>query len=170
MSRRDQIRMTPDELTAYLDEQKVVNVATIGPNGRPHLAPLWYYPHESGIATWTYGSSQKAKNLERDPRATVLIEDGEGYDKLRGISFEADVEVVTDTAAVTRMGIELMQRYAGAPPETRIPAEGASDQPGDPVPDELAGFIGKQAPKRIGLIFRPTKITSWDHTKLGGTY
>ncbi|HET6291240.1 MAG TPA: pyridoxamine 5'-phosphate oxidase family protein [Amycolatopsis sp.] len=157
MSRRDQIRMTPDELTAYLDEQKVINVATIGPNGRPHLAPLWYYPHESGIATWTYGSSQKAKNLERDPRATVLIEDGESYDKLRGISLEADVEVVTDTAAVTRMGIKLMQRYARA-------------KPGDPVPDELAGFIGKQAPKRIGLVFRPTKIVSWDHSKLGGTY
>lgn len=157
MSRRDQIRMSPDELAAYLDEQKVINVATIGPNGRPHLAPLWYYPHESGVATWTYGTSQKAKNLERDPRATVLIEDGESYEKLRGVSLEADVEVITDTALVTQMGISLMQRYAGA-------------KPGDPVPDELSGFIGKQAPKRIGLIFRPTKIVSWDHTKLGGTY
>ncbi|RSN09948.1 pyridoxamine 5'-phosphate oxidase [Streptomyces sp. WAC 05977] len=157
MSRRDQIRMSPDELAAYLDEQKVINVATIGPNGRPHLAPLWYYPHESGVATWTYGTSQKAKNLERDPRATVLIEDGESYEKLRGVSLEADVEIVTDTAAVTQMGISLMQRYAGA-------------KPGDPVPDELTGFIGKQAPKRIGLIFRPTKIVSWDHTKLGGAY
>ncbi|MFE5569631.1 MULTISPECIES: pyridoxamine 5'-phosphate oxidase family protein [Amycolatopsis] len=157
MSRRDQIRMSPDELAAYLDEQKVINVATIGPNGRPHLAPLWYYPHESGVATWTYGTSQKAKNLERDPRATVLIEDGESYEKLRGVSLEADVEVITDTAVVTQMGISLMQRYAGA-------------KPGDPVPDELSGFIGKQAPKRIGLIFRPTKIVSWDHTKLGGTY
>ncbi|MFI5558691.1 pyridoxamine 5'-phosphate oxidase family protein [Amycolatopsis japonica] len=157
MSRRDQIRMSPDELAAYLDEQKVINVATIGPNGRPHLAPLWYYPHESGVATWTYGTSQKAKNLERDPRATVLIEDGDSYEKLRGVSLEADVEVITDTAAVTQMGISLMQRYAGA-------------KPGDPVPDELSGFIGKQAPKRIGLIFRPTKIVSWDHTKLGGTY
>ncbi|AIG80969.1 Hypothetical protein AJAP_40965 [Amycolatopsis japonica] len=157
MSRRDQIRMSPDELAAYLDEQKVINVATIGPNGRPHLAPLWYYPHESSVATWTYGTSQKAKNLERDPRATVLIEDGESYEKLRGVSLEADVEVITDTAVVTQMGISLMQRYAGA-------------KPGDPVPDELSGFIGKQAPKRIGLIFRPTKIVSWDHTKLGGTY
>jgi general stress protein 26 len=157
MSRRDQIRMTPDELTAYLDEQKVINVATIGPNGRPHPAPLWYYPHEVGVATWTYGSSQKAKNLERDPRATVLIEDGESYEKLRGISLEADVEVIADTAVVTRMGIKLMQRYAGA-------------KPGDPVPDDLAALVLKQAPKRIGLVFKPTKIVSWDHSKLGGTY
>ncbi|MFE0020547.1 pyridoxamine 5'-phosphate oxidase family protein [Amycolatopsis sp. NPDC059021] len=157
MSRRDQIRMTEDEVRDYLAGQKVINVASIGPNGRPHLAPLWYYPHENGVATWTYRTSQKAKNLYRLPQATVLVEDGDSYERLRGVSFEADVEIVEDTAEVTQMGIALMQRYAGA-------------KPGDPVPDELATFIGGQAPKRIGLILRPTKTASWDHTKLGGTY
>ncbi|MEA5359581.1 pyridoxamine 5'-phosphate oxidase family protein [Amycolatopsis sp., V23-08] len=157
MSRRDQIRMTEDEVRAYFAEQKVINVASVGPNGRPHLAPLWYYPHEDGVATWTYGTSQKAKNLRRLPEATVLIEDGDSYEKLRGISLEADVQLVEDTEEVTRMGITLMQRYAGA-------------KPGDPVPSELSTFIAGQAPKRIGLVFRPTKIVSWDHTKLGGTY
>ncbi|NBH01651.1 pyridoxamine 5'-phosphate oxidase family protein [Amycolatopsis sp. SID8362] len=157
MSRRDQIRMTEDEVREYLAGQKVINVASVGPNGRPHLAPLWYFPHEDGVATWTYGTSQKAKNLRRLAQATVLVEDGDSYEKLRGVSFEADVEIVEDTAEVTRMGIELMQRYAGA-------------KPGDPVPDELKAFIAGQAPKRIGLIFRPTKVASWNHGKLGGTY
>ncbi|MBE1499935.1 PPOX class probable F420-dependent enzyme [Amycolatopsis lexingtonensis] len=157
MSRREQIRMTEDEVREYLAGQKVINVASVGPNGRPHLAPLWYFPHEDGVATWTYGTSQKAKNLRRLPEATVLVEDGDSYEKLRGVSFEADVEIVEDTAEVTRMGIELMQRYAGA-------------KPGDPVPDELRGFIAGQAPKRVGLIFRPTKVASWNHGKLGGTY
>jgi general stress protein 26 len=157
MSRRDQIRMTEDEVRGFFAEQKVINVASVGPNGRPHLAPLWYYPHEDGVATWTYGTSQKAKNLRRLPEATVLIEDGDSYEKLRGISLEADVQLVEDTEEVTRMGITLMQRYAGA-------------RPGDPVPSELSAFIAGQAPKRIGLIFHPTKIVSWDHTKLGGTY
>ena len=157
MSRRDQIRMTEDEVRAYLDEQKVINVASIGPNGRPHLAPLWYFPHEDGVATWTYGTAQKAKNFRRLPEATVLIEDGDSYEKLRGVSLEADVQIVEDTAEVTRIGIALMQRYAGA-------------KPGDPAPAELSAFIAGQAPKRIGLIFHPTKVVSWDHTKLGGTY
>jgi PPOX class probable F420-dependent enzyme len=157
MSRRDQIKMTENEVREYLAGQKVINVASVGPNGRPHLAPLWYFPHEDGVATWTYGTSQKAKNLRRLPEATVLIEDGDSYEKLRGISLEADVEIIEDTAEVTRMGITLMQRYAGA-------------QPGDPVPAELKAFIAGQAPKRVGLVFRPTKIVSWDHTKLGGTY
>ncbi|WP_020669339.1 pyridoxamine 5'-phosphate oxidase family protein [Amycolatopsis nigrescens] len=157
MSRRDQIRMTPDEVRAYLAEQKVINVATIGPNGRPHLAPLWYFPHGDGVATWTYGSAQKTVNLRRLPQATVLIESGDTYETLRGVSLEADVELVEDTAKVTEIGITLTQRYAGA-------------QPGDPVPDALAEFIGKQAPKRVGLLFKPTKVVSWDHTKLGGVY
>ncbi|SRR6266540_602363 len=157
MSRRDQIRMTEDEIKSYLDEQKVITVASIGPNGRPHLAPLWYFPHEDGVATWTYGTSQKAKNLRRLPEATVLIEDGDSYEKLRGLSFEADVQFVEDTDEITRIGITLMQRYAGA-------------KPTDPVPDELGKFIAGQALKRIGLIFHPTKIASWNHAKLGGTY
>lgn len=157
MSRRDQIRMTEDEVRAYLGEQKVINVASIGPNGRPHLAPLWYFPHGDGVATWTYGTSQKAKNLRRLPEATVLVEDGDSYEKLRGVSFEADVEIVEDTAEITRIGTALMQRYAGA-------------NPGEPVPDEMHAFIAGQAAKRVGLIFKPTKVVSWDHAKLGGTY
>jgi len=157
MSRRDQIRMTEDEVREYLAGQQVINVASVGPNGRPHLAPLWYFPHGDGVATWTYGTSQKAKNFRRLAQATVLVEDGDSYEKLRGVSFEADVEIVEDTAEVTRMGIELMQRYAGA-------------KPGDPVPDELRAFIAGQAPKRVGLVFRPTKVASWNHGKLGGTY
>jgi PPOX class probable F420-dependent enzyme len=157
MSRRDLIKMSPDEVLAFLAERRVINVATINPNGRPHLAPLWYFPHEDGVATWTYGTSQKAKNFRRLPEATVLVEDGDSYEKLRGVSFEADVEHVEDTEEVTRMGTALMQRYSGA-------------KPGDPASAELQAFIAGQAAKRVGLVFRPTKVVSWDHGKLGGTY
>jgi general stress protein 26 len=157
MSRRDQIRMTDDEVREYLAGQKVINVASIGPNGRPHLAPLWYFPHEDGVATWTYGTSQKAKNLRRLPEATVLAEDGDSYEKLRGVSFEADVGIVEDLDEVTRIGTALLQRYAGA-------------KPADPATAELQAFIAGQAAKRVGLVFRPTKVVSWNHGKLGGTY
>ena len=157
MSRRDQIRMTDEEVLAFFDEQKVINVATINPNGRPHVAPLWYFRKGDNVATWTYGTSQKVANLRRLPEATVLIEAGDSYEVLRGVSMETDVEIIEDTDVVTGIGISLMQRYAGAEPDAA-------------VPDELAAFIGKQAPKRVGLIFTATKTVSWDHSKLGGTY
>jgi len=155
-SRRDQIRMTDDELQAFLAEQKIVSVATVGPNGRPHLVPLWYVVEGTELRGWTYAKSQKAKNLERDPHATLQVEDGVDYAELRGVMFECDVEVERDPEKVAGYGIALFARYGPGP-------DGE-------VPDEVRQMVLKQAQKRIGLRFVPTRTVSWDHRKLGGTY
>jgi PPOX class probable F420-dependent enzyme len=160
-SRRDQIRMSDAELRDFLAEQKVVTVATMGPNGRPHLMPLWYVPQPGGeLIGWTFAKSQKAKNLGRDPRATLQIEDGVEYQELRGVMFECDVEVESDVSAVTDYGIAIFERYAS----------GAADGDGNGLPAEVRTMVEKQAPKRIGMRFHPTRTVSWDHRKLGGTY
>src|SRR5918999_2565513 len=111
-SRRDQIRMSDDELRDFLAEQKIVSVATLGPNGRPHLVPLWYVPEGDDLIGWTYAKSQKAKNLERDPRATLQVEDGVQYHELRGAMMECDVELERDAEKVADIGMALFQRYA----------------------------------------------------------
>ena len=147
-SRRDQIKMTEDELSSFLDEQKVMTCATIGPNGRPHLMPLWYVVEADDLIGWTYAKSQKTKNLERDPRATLQIEAGVQYEELRGAMMECDVELARDE--VEAFGTALFERYA----------------PGVDVSD----MIAQQAPKRVGLRFTPTRTVTWDHRKLGGTY
>ncbi len=90
-SRRDQIAMSDDELRAFVAEQMIVSVATAGPRGRPHLVPLWYVADGIVLRSWTYAKSQKAKNLERDPRATLQVEDGVLYHELRGVMLECDV-------------------------------------------------------------------------------
>ncbi|MBK1784763.1 pyridoxamine 5'-phosphate oxidase family protein [Prauserella cavernicola] len=154
MSRRDQIRMNTGEVVDYLAEQKVINVATIGPNGRPHLAPLWYVPRGEAVATWTYRRSQKVANLLRLPQATVLVESGESYERLRGVSMECDVELIEDTGDVAAIGTELLLRYSGEPSASA----------------ELEAGVATQAAKRVGLLLTPTKIVSWDHSKLGGVY
>jgi nitroimidazol reductase NimA-like FMN-containing flavoprotein (pyridoxamine 5'-phosphate oxidase superfamily) len=154
MSRRGQIQMTPEEITAFLGGGKVANIATMGPNGRPHLVSLWYVPNGDVLETWTYAKSQKALNLQRLPQATILVEEGESYEELRGVSMECDVELVTDTEKITAIGRQLMHRYSGSP---EVATAGSQ-------------FVRLQAPKRIGLVCRPTKIVSWNHAKLGGTY
>src|ERR1044072_7441423 len=154
MSRRAEIVMTPEEITALLADGKVANFATIGPNGRPHLVPLWYFPRRAGIATWTYRASQKAANLRRLAQATVLIETGETYDQLRGVSMECDVELVEDAEKVALLGTELMRRY----------------NPSAHAATAATQFVRLQAPKRGGLICTPTKIVRWHHSKLGGGY
>ncbi|HKP88475.1 MAG TPA: pyridoxamine 5'-phosphate oxidase family protein [Thermoleophilaceae bacterium] len=153
-SRRDQIRMSDEELRAFLAEQMIVSCATIGPSGRPHVVSLWYVADGTDLRGWTYAKSQKTKNLERDPRATLLIEDGVQYHELRGAMLECDVELERDTERTAEYGIDLFTRYA----------DGAE------LPDEVREQVEKQAAKRVGLRFQPTRIVTWDHTKLGGVY
>lgn len=159
MSRRDQIKMTDGELRAFLDEQRVVTCATVGRNGRPHLMPLWYVPDGLDVLCWTYRSSQKAKNLQRDPRATLQVESGDTYDQLRGAMFECDAELITAPGDVESVGLALASRYA--PSHT---GDAGDQQP------ELRTFVAQQATRRVAMRFRPTRIVTWDHRKLGGTY
>jgi PPOX class probable F420-dependent enzyme len=149
MSRRDQIQMSEDEVRAFLAEQKVMTVGTIGPKGRPHLMALWYVPDGLGMTGWTYAKSQKAKNLERDPHATIHVESGVQYHELRGVMMECDVELDREAKDY---GLALFERYAGT------------------LDDSVTEMVEQQAPKRVGLRFTPTRIVSWDHSKLGGTY
>jgi hypothetical protein len=153
-SRRDQITLSDDEIAAYLAEEQTVIVGTNGPRGVPHLMPLWFVMRGTEVWGWTFAKSQKAKNLERDPRATLLIEDGVTYDKLRGVSFECDAEMDHEYDAVRGIGIELFTKY------------GDGNYPVDPV----VAMIEAQAPKRVALRFIPKRTMSWDHRKLGGTY
>lgn len=156
MSRRAEITMSPAELRAFLDEELTLTCASIGPGGRPHLMPLWYVRDGDEIACWTYGRSQKVKNLERLPQATVLVEAGVRYEELRGVMFECDVEIVQDRERILDIGEALAYRYGQA-------------QPGMPRDVVRAGALERGA-KRVGLRFRPTRTVSWDHRKLGGGY
>jgi general stress protein 26 len=157
-SRRSEIEMTEDEVRAFLAQQMVMQCATVGPRGLPHMVPLWFVaegtPHAAGLELvgWTYAKSQKAKNLERDPRATIGIEDGVQYHELRGVMFECDVGIERDAGQVEGYGLRLFERYAGE------------------VGPEIRQMVAAQAPKRIGLRFVPTRVVSWDHGKLGGGY
>ncbi len=154
-SKREQIQMTEEERRSFLDEQRIVQVCTIGPNGRPHVMPLWYVVEDGQtLRGWTYAASQKAKNLERDPHATISIDDGVQYHELRGVMMECDVEVERDPERVAGYGVALFERYG----------------PGGELAPEVREMVAKQAQKRVGLRFVPTRTVTWDHSKLGGTY
>jgi hypothetical protein len=154
-SRREQIKMTPEEIKSFLAEQLTAQVATIGPNGRPHLVPVFYVNRgDAAIATWSYAKSQKVVNLRRLPQATVLVETGKSYDELRGVSMECDVTIVEDLEQIAAIGQELTGRMVE----------------NDDVATSASQFVRVQAQKRVGLVFTPTKVVSWDHAKLGGAY
>jgi PPOX class probable F420-dependent enzyme len=154
-SRRDQIKLTEDEQRELLESERVVTVASQGPRGWPHLMPLWYVLRDGEIWIWTYAKSQKVKNLERDPRATLLVETGHEYTELRGVQIEAEAEIIRGTERVVAFAKELTVRYG----------EGIESVEGD-----AAKALEAQAPKRVAIRFAPKRVASWDHGKLGGTY
>ena len=90
-----------------------MQVATNGPRGWPHVMPLWYVVRDGEIWIWTYAKSQKVKNLERDPRATLLVEAGTEYLELRGVQIEAEAELIRDTDRVLDFGKELTDPLHG---------------------------------------------------------
>jgi PPOX class probable F420-dependent enzyme len=155
VSRRGQIKLTDEERSELLETERVVTIASHGPRGYPHVMPLWYVPRDGVIWIWTYAKSQKVKNLERDPRCTLLVETGHEYSELRGIQIEADAEIHRDLEVIVEFAKELTVRYS----------EGIESVEGD-----AAGALKAQAPKRVAISFAPKRVATWDHRKLGGTY
>jgi PPOX class probable F420-dependent enzyme len=152
-SRRELIQMSDAELRSFLDEQMVMQCATVGPGGRPHMVPLWFVAEDGGdLIGWTYAKSQKAVNLDRDPRATIGIEDGVQYQELRGVMMECDVKLERDPTAVESYGLALFERYAGD------------------LGPEIRQMVAAPAQKRVGLRFVPSRVVTWDHRKLEGVY
>jgi PPOX class probable F420-dependent enzyme len=154
-SRRDAIKLSDDEQRELLESERVVIVSSFGPRGWPHSMPLWYVPRDGEVWIYTYGRSQKVKNLERDPRATLLLETGHYYNELRGIQIEAEAEIHRDFDTVLELAKALNLRYA----------DGLSS-----LSEDAVGVLEQQAPKRVAIRFAPVRVASWDHGKLGGTY
>ena len=156
MSRRDQIQMSAEEVSDFLAQQRVVTCATNGREGWPHLMPLWFVIRGEDLWAWTFAKSQKVRNLERDPRATLQVECGEEYQELRGVMLECETVLHRDVDAVTDLGLEIFTRYSGG-------QDGV-------LADEVREMVKKQAVKRVGMQFVERSRATWDHRKLGGTY
>jgi PPOX class probable F420-dependent enzyme len=153
------VAMEADAVADLLDEQRTLTLATIGPDGMPHLAAMWFAREGSGddmtVLMWTYGSSQKARNLVRDPRASLMAEGGESYDQLRGVCLDCRVQLIDTYDEVFEIGQTLHRKYL-ANPDLDADAEQAM----------LAG-LRAQAKKRVVMRFTVDRARTWDHRKLG---
>ena len=147
---RAAVRMTPAEIDAFLDESMKVQVATVNPDGSPHLTTLFYVVQDGRIAFWTYASSQKIKNLERDDRITCLVEGGDDYFELRGVSISGHAKLVTDKDEIREIGTKVASRMAH----------------GMDLGDLGRDMVERQVQKRVAVLVEPTRTASWDHRKM----
>ncbi len=158
MSRRDQIRMTNEELRKFIEGAQTIIINSIGKDGVPHPMPMWFGIEPDGaIVMTTFTKSQKIRNLERDPRVSLLIEDGKVYSDLRGAVIYGKAELVRELPAVIEILKNVTLRQSG--------------QPRDASSEQLGKALAVTAPKRTGIRVRPESVVSWDHRKLGaGVY
>lgn len=147
---RAKIVMTDDEITQFIERSRTATMATVLPNGRPHLVAMWYAVLDGEIWFETKAKSQKAVNLRRDPTITVMIEDGQTYNSLRGVSIDGRAEIVdADPELLLRVGISVWERYTG------------------PYTDDMKPYVDQMMNNRIAVRVVPSRLRSWDHGKLG---
>jgi len=145
---RERIRMTDAEVEEFLATERTIQVASIGPDGTPHLVPMWFGMVDGRIAMWTCAKSQKAHNLRRDPRLTCLVEAGDTYGELRGVSISGRAELSDDYDTVFAVGEALYRRYQGD------------------ITHESRKGVEAEAHKRVAVFVEPVTTVSWDHRKL----
>jgi PPOX class probable F420-dependent enzyme len=148
MKQRDRVGMTAAEAAAFLEGSRKLQLATINQDGTPHLVTMYYAMDGGRITFWTYRASQKARNITRDPRVTCLVETGSEYFDLRGVQVQGVVRPVEDPAEVLEIGRRIAAVMPGA----------HGGLPGD--------YLEHTARKRLGYVVEPTRVISWDHSKL----
>ena len=158
MAKKD-VTMTPAEVGKFLETPRSIQVATIGPNGFPHAAPMWYLLHKGKVAFRSFSKSQKIVNLRRDSRLTLLAEEGDAYNDLRGVMIKGNARFVEDRDLILEWYGALTARYAFFGPKPK-----ALDS------NDLEKTFGRFAAKNTGVIVDPIDVISWDYRKLGGTY
>jgi PPOX class probable F420-dependent enzyme len=153
---RDAVKMTDQEVAAFLGAQVKVQVASIGRDGTPHLSTLFYVVRDGLITFWTYGRSQKIRNLERDQRISCLVEGGDDYFELRGVSITGKAELVRDPGEIFEIGSAVATRMVGATSFEELGDIGRAE-------------VERQAQKRIAVIVHPDRVATWDHRKMVGS-
>ena len=153
MSGRDEVKMSDQEITDFLADNIKVQVASLGPDGAPHLTTLFYIVRDGRIAFWTYARSQKIRNLERDPRLSALVEGGDDYFELRGVSVNGRAEIIRDYDGIFSIGSEVATRMVGADSFEALGDFGRET-------------VEKQAQKRVAVVIHPAHVATWDHRKM----
>jgi PPOX class probable F420-dependent enzyme len=150
VNQRKQIQMTPEEVDAFVHERRNMTMCSLARDGSVHAVAMWYgFVDDGSIAVETKAKSQKVQNLRRDPRLTLLFEDGDYYEELRGVELVGQAEIIDDPDELWTLGISVFDRYMGG------------------YTDEMKPFVETMLHKRVVVKMHVERTVSWDHRKLG---
>lgn len=153
MNRRKLIELTAEERQAYVPAAQTIHLCTNGPDGYPHIVPMWFAA-DGDHTVWmtTYRKSQKVLNLRRNPKVALMVESGVTYDALKGVLIRGDAELIDDADTVVGILKRIHQKTSGS------------------FPEGIDDALRAQATKRVAIKVTTKRLSSWDHTKLAGVY
>jgi|SRR5271166_2540145 len=149
VNQRAAIKMTPEEIDAFLHERRPMSMCTLNHDGTIHAVAMWYGFLEGSVAVETKAKAQKVQNVRRDPRITCLFEDGDSYEELRGVELVGRAEIIDEPDRMFSLGVDVFERYYGE------------------YNDELRPFVETMLNKRVVVKVHVDRVVSWDHRKLG---
>lgn len=143
MTGRLDLSLSEAEMEPYLRSQRTARVATTDDGGRPHVVPLWFIWHDRTLFLNSTLGNPTVENALRTGRAAAVVDDGDDYDDLRGVTLSGRVEQAEDDPRLPQVEREWSEKYLG----------------------------GKEVPyrrwrNRVWLRFIPEHIASWDFRKI----
>lgn len=152
MTRRNAIQLSSDERDEFLRTARTIVLSTIDQHGYPHSVAMWYVMDGDCALMTTYAKSQKAVNIRRNPKVALMAESGTTYETLKGVLIRGHAELIVDVDACVRTLTRVQEKMTGA------------------MPEGIEAALQHQARKRVLIKVIPERVSSWDHSKLGGTY
>ena len=149
VNQRALIRMTPEEVDAYLQGPHTMIMCTLNRDSTIHAVAMYYGFLEGCVAFETKTKSQKVQNLRRNPTITCLVEDGKRYDQLKGVSLIGRGEIIDDPVRMWDLGVSIWERMTG------------------PYTADADAHIKTMLNKRVVVKVHVDRVVSWDHGKLG---
>ena len=137
-------KLSKDEANAFLDSRPGwIALTTIGAGGYPHTVPIGYFRLDDDVYIGCRTGSQKLKNIDRNPRVSVMIESGSTMQDIKGLLIQGEASYTVEPDELVRLSREAMRRRGV--PEAQLPT----------APPTGAAYIRVQ----------PKKYISWDYSR-----
>lgn len=155
---RAAIAMSSRDVDDLLATVRTMSVATVGPDGWPHVVAMWFAVHEGLITFMAYRRSQKCRNLLHNDRVTCLVEAGEQYEELRGVQIRGRAMEVGSEARLAA-ACAVAARYSKMPvdPGAVVLVPDVVDVAGG-VPVLAAGGVGSGRQVAAALALGPSGV------------
>ena len=138
---REQLRLTSGELEELLQTQRTLHVATVSPDGWPHVVPLWFVWREGAIWINNLRRSKRSRDVREGSPVALCVDTGVEYQELRGVVLYGRFESADEDPSLEAVKAEFARKYWKV----------------DSIPDLKS---------HQWLRLRPERTASWDFRKI----